>query len=59
MSLTFWNPNLFGDFDDDFFRDPMPSSLLGMSPTLTHFKTDTMRHASPRYEVTENEKQFR
>ncbi|KAL7532650.1 hypothetical protein ACHAWF_004201 [Thalassiosira exigua] len=60
MSLSFWNPNsVFAGFDDDFFNDPMPSSLFGIPPTLTHFKTDTMRHSSPRYEVTENEKQFR
>lgn len=62
MSLTFWNPNsVFGGFDDDFFTsDPLvPSKLLGIPPTLTHFKADTMRHSSPRYEVTENDKQFR
>jgi HSP20 family protein len=58
MSLSFWNPNsVFAGFDDVFF-DPMPSTLLGV-PALTPFKTDTMRHSSPRYEVTENEKQFR
>jgi len=61
MSLSFWNPNsVFAGFDDDFFSGPMvPSTLLGISPSLTEFKTDTMRHSSPRYEVTENEKQFR
>jgi len=61
MSIGFWNPNrVFGGFDDDFFTDPIvPSSLMRIPPTLTHFKTDTMRHSSPRYEVTENEKQFR
>eukprot|EP00580_Thalassiosira_gravida_P000537 CAMPEP_0201609010 /NCGR_PEP_ID=MMETSP0492-20130828/10503_1 /ASSEMBLY_ACC=CAM_ASM_000837 /TAXON_ID=420259 /ORGANISM="Thalassiosira gravida, Strain GMp14c1" /LENGTH=165 /DNA_ID=CAMNT_0048074159 /DNA_START=62 /DNA_END=559 /DNA_ORIENTATION=+ len=64
MSLGLWNPNsVFAGFDDDFFTDPMlttPSSLfLGTQPSLTRFKTDTMRHSSPHYEVTENEKQFR
>lgn len=59
MSLSFWNPNsVFAGFDDDFF-DPMPSALIGMPPTLTPFKSDTMRLSSPRYEVTENNKQFR
>lgn len=59
MSLSFWNPNsVFGGFDDEFF-DPVPSTFLGIPPTLTPFKTDTMRLSSPRYEVTENEKQFR
>ncbi|KAL3787924.1 hypothetical protein ACHAWO_001073 [Cyclotella atomus] len=58
MSLSFWNPHsVFAGFDDEFFN-PMPSTLLGV-PALTPFKTDTMRHSSPRYEVTENEKQFR
>ncbi|KAL7539731.1 hypothetical protein ACHAXR_009567 [Thalassiosira sp. AJA248-18] len=38
----------------------VPSTpFLGIPPTLTQFKTETMRHSSPRYEVTENEKQFR
>ena len=61
MSLSFWNPNsVFAGFDDDFFTDPLvPSTLIGAPPMLTRFKTDTMRHASPRYEVTENNKQFR
>ncbi|KAL7547025.1 hypothetical protein ACHAWF_010351 [Thalassiosira exigua] len=61
MSLTFWNPNsVFAGFDDDFFNDPMvPSSFFGVPPALTRFKTDTMRHSSPRYEATENDKQFR
>ncbi|KAL7546292.1 hypothetical protein ACHAWF_015985 [Thalassiosira exigua] len=60
MALSFWNPNsVFAGFDDDFFDDPMPSSLFRIPPTLTHFKSDTMRYSSPRYEVTENEKQFR
>lgn len=60
MSLTFWNPDsVFGGFDDPFFAPAVPSTLLGAPPTLTRFKTDTMRHASPRYEVTENAKQFR
>eukprot|EP00571_Detonula_confervacea_P006054 CAMPEP_0172313876 /NCGR_PEP_ID=MMETSP1058-20130122/21174_1 /TAXON_ID=83371 /ORGANISM="Detonula confervacea, Strain CCMP 353" /LENGTH=165 /DNA_ID=CAMNT_0013027601 /DNA_START=46 /DNA_END=543 /DNA_ORIENTATION=- len=60
-SLTFWNPNsVFAGFDDDFFSDPIvPSTLLGTQSTLTDFKTDTMRHSSPRYEVTENKNQFR
>ena len=61
MSLGFWNPNsVFGGFDDGFFTDPIvPAALVRIQPTLTNFKTDTMRHSSPRYEVTENEKQFR
>mmetsp|Transcript_7362 Transcript_7362/g.9637 ORF Transcript_7362/g.9637 Transcript_7362/m.9637 type:complete len:165 (-) Transcript_7362:95-589(-) len=61
MSLTFWNPNsVFVGFDDDFFNDPLvPSPMFGISPALTRFKTDTMRHSSPRYEVTENKRQFR
>ena len=60
MSITFWNPNsVFSGFDDDFFTDPIvPSPFFG-APTLTRFKSDTMRRASPRYEVTENDKQFR
>ena len=59
MSLSFWNPHsVFSGFDDEFF-DPVSSTLFGISPTLTPFKTETMRHSSPRYEVTENEKQFR
>ena len=60
-SLSHWNPDsAFAGFDDNFFRDYMaPSSLLGKPPSLTKFKNDTMVHASPRYEVTENEKQFR
>jgi HSP20 family protein len=61
MSLGFWNPNSafggFGGFDEDFFT--MPSALLDIPPSLTRFKDDTMRHSSPRYEVTENDKQFR
>ena len=28
-------------------------------PSLAHFKTDSMCHSPPRYEVSENEKQFR
>lgn len=60
MSLSLWNPNsIFGGFDDDFFTSPMPSSLLGMPPTLTNFKADVLKMSSPRYEVTENDKQFR
>lgn len=59
MSLSFWNPNsVFAGFDDHHF-DPLASTFLGMPPTLTKFKTDTMRLSSPRYEVTENKKQFR
>lgn len=42
------NP-VFSGFDDEFFTTPI----------APHFKTDTMRHSSPRYEVTENETQFR
>jgi HSP20 family protein len=61
MSLAFWNPNSFlggfRGFDDDFFT--MPSELMDIPPSLTRFKDDTMRHSSPRYEVTENDKQFR
>ena len=59
MSLYFWNPNsIFGGFDDDFFTDPM------FTPALTSFKTganakELLRHSSPRYEVTENDMQFR
>ena len=57
MSLSFWNPNsVFAGFDDEFFGPP---TLLGIPPSLTPFKTDTIRHSSPRYEVSENEKQFR
>ncbi|KAL3789112.1 hypothetical protein ACHAW5_004167 [Stephanodiscus triporus] len=54
------NPGLqsvFAGFDSDFFT--MPSPLMNLSPALTHFKDDVMRHSSPRYEVTENDKQFR
>ncbi|KAL3806751.1 hypothetical protein ACHAXA_006777 [Cyclostephanos tholiformis] len=57
---TFSQPGLrsvFPGFDSDFFA--MPSRLLDFPPTLTHFKDDIMRHSSPRYEITENEKQFR
>ncbi len=61
MSLAFWNPNSFlggfGGFGDGFFT--MPSRLMDVPPSLTRFKDDTMRHSSPRYEVTENYKQFR
>ncbi|KAL3776643.1 hypothetical protein ACHAW5_010662 [Stephanodiscus triporus] len=61
MSLGFWNPNSvfggFGGFDEDFFT--MPSTLLDIQPSLTRFKDDTMRLSSPRYEITENDKQFR
>ncbi|KAL3827043.1 hypothetical protein ACHAXA_007550 [Cyclostephanos tholiformis] len=61
MSLRLWNPNSafggFGGFDDDLFA--MPYGLLDIPPSLTRFKDDTMRHSSPRYEITENDKQFR
>jgi len=61
MSLGFWNPSNafggFGVFDEDFFT--MTSGLLDIPPSLTRFKDDTMRHSSPRYEITENDKQFR
>ena len=60
MSLTFWNPNsVFAGFYDDFFAPIEPSAFQGFPPALTRFKDDTMRHSSPRYEVTENDKQFR
>jgi HSP20 family protein len=49
--------SVFAGFDSDFFT--MPSPLLGFPPTLTHFKDDIMRHSSPRYEITENDEQFR
>jgi HSP20 family molecular chaperone IbpA len=59
MSLSFWNPNtVFAGVDDHFF-DPLTSTLIGISPTLTRFKTYTMLLSSPRYEVTDNDKQFR
>ncbi|KAL3794840.1 hypothetical protein ACHAW5_004362 [Stephanodiscus triporus] len=62
MSLGFWNPSNafggFGVFDEDFFT--MSSGLLDIPPSLTRFKDDdAMRHSSPRYEITENDKQFR
>ena len=48
MSLQFWNPiTVFGGFDD---RHPL---------TVAHPKDEFMRHSSPRFEVTENAKQFR
>lgn len=58
MSLTFWNPSIFGRGldDDDFFTDP---TFFRGPPTLTNFKADTMLHSSPKYEVTQNDKQFR
>ena len=60
MSLAFFNPNsVFAGFDDDFFAPIEPSAFHGIPPTLTRFKDDTMRHFSPRYEVTENDKTFR
>ena len=60
MSLSFWNPSsVFAGFDDDLFAPMVPSAFHGYPPALTRFKDDTMRHSSPRYEVTENEKQFR
>ncbi|KAL7469451.1 hypothetical protein ACHAXS_009696 [Conticribra weissflogii] len=56
MSLSFWNPrSVFAGFDDDFFNTP---TLLGV-PSLAARADDQLRHSSPRYEVTENEKQFR
>jgi HSP20 family protein len=49
MSLAFWNPvNIFAGFDDH-----------GIPATLTRCKDDTMRHSSPRFEITENDRQFR
>ena len=49
MSLAFWNPvNIFTGFDDH-----------GVPASLTRFKDDSRRHYSPRFEITENEKQFR
>ena len=49
MSLAFWNPiNIFAGFDDH-----------GIPPTLTRCRDDTMRHSSPRFEITENVQQFR
>lgn len=50
MSLIFFNPNtIFGGFDDeDFFND---RTFIPPTTTLTNF-------SSPRYDVTENEKQF-
>ena len=49
MSLAFWNPvNIFTGLDDH-----------GIPPSLTRFKDDSRRHYSPRFEITENEKQFR
>jgi HSP20 family protein len=48
MSLAFWNPiTVFGGFDD---RHPL---------TVAHPKDEIMRHTSPRFEVTENDRQFR
>lgn len=56
MSLSFWNPrSVFAGFDDDFFTDPI---VLGV-PSLTANNNDLLHHSSPRYEVTENDKQFR
>jgi HSP20 family protein len=49
--------SVFAGFDSDFFA--MPSRLLDFPPTLTHFKDEIMRHSSPRYEITENDEQFR
>ncbi len=47
--LAFWNPvNIFAGFDDH-----------GIPATLTRIKDDTIRHSSPRFEITENDKQFR
>ncbi|KAK1746991.1 hypothetical protein QTG54_002335, partial [Skeletonema marinoi] len=56
MSLSLWNTNSpFGGFDDDFFSG---SPVFGI-PALTAFKNDNLLHSSPRYEVSENSKQFR
>ncbi len=49
--------SVFAGFDSDFFT--MPSPLLGIPPTLTRFTDETLRHSSPRYEITENDEQFR
>ena len=56
MSLSLWNNSPFGGFDDDFFSGSHP--IFGI-PALTTFKNDNLLHSSPRYEVTENSKQFR
>lgn len=56
MSLSLWNASPFGGFDDDFFSG---SPIFGIPPMLTNFKEDKMLLSSPRYEVTENSKQFR
>ena len=56
MSLSLWNNHSpFGGFDDDFFSG---SPVFGI-PALTAFKNDNLLHSSPRYEVSENSKQFR
>ena len=56
MSLSLWNASPFGGFDDDFFSG---SPVFGIPPTLTNFKNDNLIHSSPRYEISENSKQFR
>ena len=56
MSLSLWNRNSpfgFGGFDDEFFSG---SPVFGVPAT---FKNDILLHSSPRYEVSENSKQFR
>eukprot|EP00986_Skeletonema_menzelii_P005788 scaffold2144_cov149-Skeletonema_menzelii.AAC.8 len=58
MSLSLWNWNNhspFGGFDDAFVSG---SPVFGI-PALTAFKNDNLLHSSPRYEVSENSKQFR
>ncbi len=57
MSLSLWDNSPFGGFDDDFFSG---SPVFGFGiPALTAFKNDNLLHSSPRYEVSENSKQFR
>jgi HSP20 family protein len=56
-SLTFWDPrSIFAAFDDDFFADPYfpPSPPFG-----ARYQADAIRHLSPRYEVTESDREFR
>ena len=49
MSLASWNPiSVFAGFGDH-----------GIPPTLTRSKDDSMRHSSPCFEITANDKQFR
>ena len=54
MSLSLWNSPV-GGFGDAFFSG---SPVFGV-PALTAFKNDNLLHSSPRYEVTDNSKQFR